>query len=277
MRIKTTARTVFFYAVMTFFGIVSILPFIWMISTSLKAREALYSIPIRWIPQDPSLEAYKAIFSLSTVNFFRALLNSFTVSILLTFIPLFTSAMAAFAFAKIEFRAKKLLFSAFLFTMMLPGTITMIPNFITLRNMGLLNTYTALVLPALCNAFAIFFMRQSIIAIHDSYLEAAIIDGASLFRVFWTVIIPLAKPVLFTMGLFNFMGSWNGFLWPLIILSDRKKWTLQLGLSNLGSNFYNYQHYLMAGAVISIIPILIVYLITQRYVEQGLSTGGLKG
>ncbi len=277
MRIRTTARTVFFYAVMTFFGIVSILPFIWMISTSLKAREALYSIPIRWIPQDPSLEAYKAIFTLSTVNFFRALLNSFTVSILLTFIPLFTSAMAAFAFAKIEFRAKKLLFSAFLFTMMLPGTITMIPNFITLRNMGLLNTYTALVLPALCNAFAIFFMRQSIIAIHDSYLEAAIIDGASLFRVFWTVIIPLAKPVLFTMGLFNFMGSWNGFLWPLIILSDRKKWTLQLGLSNLGSNFYNYQHYLMAGAVISIIPILIVYLITQRYVEQGLSTGGLKG
>jgi multiple sugar transport system permease protein len=277
MKARKTARTIVFYAVMTFFGVVSLLPFLWMISTSLKAREALYSIPIRWIPQDPSLEAYKAIFTLSTVNFLRALVNSFTVSILLTFIPLFTSAMAAFAFAKIEFRAKKILFSAFLFTMMLPGTITMIPNFITLRNMGLLNTYTALVLPALCNAFAIFFMRQSIIAIHDSYLEAAIIDGASLYRVFWTVIIPLAKPVLFTMGLFNFMGSWNGFLWPLIILSDRKKWTLQLGLSNLGSNFYNYQHYLMAGAVISIIPIVIVYLITQKYVEQGLSTGGLKG
>jgi multiple sugar transport system permease protein len=120
-------------------------------------------------------------------------------------------------------------------------------------------------------------MRQSFIAIHDSYLEAAIIDGASLYRVFWMVILPLAKPVLFTMGLFNFMGSWNGFLWPLIILSDRKKWTLQLGLSNLGSNFYNYQHYLMAGAVISIIPIIIVYLISQKYVEQGLASGGLKG
>ncbi len=277
MKTKTAIRKISYYTVMTFFGIASLLPFLWMISTSLKAREALYTIPIRWIPKDPSLEAYKAIFTLGTVNFMRALMNSFTVSILLTFIPLFTSAMAAFAFAKIEFKAKKLLFTAFLFTMMLPGTITMIPNFITLRNMGLLNTYTALVLPALSNAFAIFFMRQSFIAIHDSYLEAAIIDGASLYRVFWMVILPLAKPVLFTMGLFNFMGSWNGFLWPLIILSDRKKWTLQLGLSNLGSNFYNYQHYLMAGAVISIIPIVIVYLISQKYVEQGLASGGLKG
>ncbi len=277
MKTKTAIRKISYYAVMTFFGIAALLPFLWMISTSLKAREALYTIPIRWIPKDPSLEAYKAIFTLGTVNFMRALMNSFTVSILLTFIPLFTSAMAAFAFAKIEFKAKKLLFTAFLFTMMLPGTITMIPNFITLRNMGLLNTYTALVLPALSNAFAIFFMRQSFIAIHDSYLEAAIIDGASLYRVFWMVILPLAKPVLFTMGLFNFMGSWNGFLWPLIILSDRKKWTLQLGLSNLGSNFYNYQHYLMAGAVISIIPIIIVYLISQKYVEQGLASGGLKG
>lgn len=277
MKTKTAVRKISYYAVMTFFGIAALLPFLWMISTSLKAREALYTIPIRWIPKDPSLEAYKAIFTLGTVNFMRALMNSFTVSILLTFIPLFTSAMAAFAFAKIEFKAKKLLFTAFLFTMMLPGTITMIPNFITLRNMGLLNTYTALVLPALSNAFAIFFMRQSFIAIHDSYLEAAIIDGASLYRVFWMVVLPLAKPVLFTMGLFNFMGSWNGFLWPLIILSDRKKWTLQLGLSNLGSNFYNYQHYLMAGAVISIIPIIIVYLISQKYVEQGLASGGIKG
>ena len=277
MRTKVAIRKISYYAVMTFFGIAALLPFLWMISTSLKAREALYTIPIRWIPKDPSLEAYKAIFTLGTVNFLRALMNSFTVSILLTFIPLFTSAMAAFAFAKIEFKAKKLIFTAFLFTMMLPGTITMIPNFITLRNMGLLNTYTALVLPALSNAFAIFFMRQSFIAIHDSYLEAAIIDGASLYRVFWMVVLPLAKPVLFTMGLFNFMGSWNGFLWPLIILSDRRKWTLQLGLSNLGSNFYNYQHYLMAGAVISIIPIIIVYLISQRYVEQGLASGGLKG
>jgi multiple sugar transport system permease protein len=184
--------------------------------------------------------------------------------------------MAAFAFAKIEFRGKRVLFSTFLLTMMIPGTITMIPNFITLRLLGLLNTYTALVLPALSSSMGIFLMRQHFIKIQDEYLEAAIMDGASLYRLFFTIVLPLAKPVLFTMGLFNFMGAWNNFLWPLIILTQRKKWTLQLGLANLGSNFYNYQHYQMAGALISIIPIIIVYLISQRYVEQGLSTGGLK-
>lgn len=277
MKVKKTIKQLVFYLFMTFLGLLAIVPFLWMISTSLKVREALYTIPIRWIPLDPSLDAYRAIFNLSNINFFRGLINSFIVSILLTFIPLLTSAMAAFAFAKIEFKGKKLLFTAFLFTMMVPGTITMIPNFITLKTLHLLNTYMALLLPALCNAFAIFFMRQSFIAIHDSYLEAAIIDGASLYRVFITVILPLARPVLFTMGLFNFMGSWNGFLWPLIVLSDRHKWTLQLGLANLGSNFYNYQNYLMAGALISIVPIIIVYVITQKYVEKGLSTGGLKG
>ncbi|MFA7127291.1 MAG: carbohydrate ABC transporter permease [Bacilli bacterium] len=277
MKVKKTIKQLVFYLFMTFLGLLATVPFLWMISTSLKVREALYTIPIRWIPLDPSLDAYRAIFNLSNINFFRGLVNSFIVSILLTFIPLLTSAMAAFAFAKIEFKGKKLLFTAFLFTMMVPGTITMIPNFITLKTLHLLNTYMALLLPALCNAFAIFFMRQSFIAIHDSYLEAAIIDGASLYRVFITVILPLSRPVLFTMGLFNFMGSWNGFLWPLIVLSDRSKWTLQLGLANLGSNFYNFQNYLMAGALISIVPIIIVYLITQKYVEKGLSTGGLKG
>lgn len=272
-----TLRKVLFYLILTILAAAAVVPFLWMVSTSLKAREALYTIPIRWIPQEPSLDAYRAIFTLSTVNFFRALVNSFYVSILMTLIPLLTSAMAGFAFAKFQFRGKQVLFTAFLFTMMLPGTITMIPNFITLKTLGLLNTYAALVLPALCNAFAIFFMRQNMTAIHDSYLEAAVMDGASLYRVFITVILPLSRPVLFTMGLFNFMGAWNNFLWPLIVLTDRRKWTLQLGLANLGSNFYNYQHYLMAGALISIVPIIIVYLITQSYVEKGLASGGLKG
>ncbi|GAB6090762.1 carbohydrate ABC transporter permease [Spirochaeta dissipatitropha] len=267
----------FIYLFMTIFGIMALVPFVWMLSTSLKSREAIYTIPIRWIPQEPSLDAYRALFTLANLNFFRGLYNSFYVSALLTFIPLFTSAMAAFVFAKIEFKGRELLFQLFIATMMIPGVITMIPNFITLRSMGLLNTYSALVFPAMCNAFAIFFMRQTMIAIHDSYIEAAIMDGASLFRIFMHVIIPLSTPVLFTMGLFNFMGAWNSFLWPLIVLSDRSKWTLQLGLANLGSQFYNYQHYLMAGALVSIIPIIIVYLISQSYVERGLASGGVKG
>ncbi|MCK9548036.1 MAG: carbohydrate ABC transporter permease [Sphaerochaeta sp.] len=276
MKANRIVLRIVLYLFISFLALLSLLPFFWMVSTSLKAREAIYAIPIQWIPKEPSLEAYRAIFHLTNIDFVRGFINSVFVSVLLTLLPLLSSAMAAFAFAKIEFRGKRVLFSTFLLTMMIPGTITMIPNFITLRLLGLLNTYTALVLPALSSSMGIFLMRQHFIKIQDEYLEAAIMDGASLYRLFFTIVLPLAKPVLFTMGLFNFMGAWNNFLWPLIILTQRKKWTLQLGLANLGSNFYNYQHYQMAGALISIIPIIIVYLISQRYVEQGLSTGGLK-
>lgn len=277
MKIDSKSKQLIFYVVISLIALAALVPFLWMISTSFKAKEAIHTIPIRWIPKDPSTEAYTQIFKLSNVNFGRSIVNSFTVSIMLTIIPLLTSAMAAFAFAKLKFRGKDLLFSVFLFTMMLPGTITMIPNFISLKTMGLLNRYLALLLPALCNAFAIFFIRQNMMRISDVYIEAAMMDGSSLYRVFWMIMLPLSKPVLFTMGLFNFMGAWNNFLWPLIVLSDRSKWTLQLGLGNMGTQFGNYQHYLMAGSLISIIPIVIVYIIAQKYVEEGLSTGGLKG
>ncbi len=268
---------VLFYILLTSIAAAAIVPFLWMLSTSFKAKEAIHTIPIRWIPKDPSTEAYTKIFHLSNINFARSIFNSFEVSILLTIVPLLTAAMAAFAFAKLEFKGKNALFSLFLFTMMLPGTITMIPNFMILKSFRLLNTYTALLLPALCNAFAIFFIRQNMMRINNTYMEAAIMDGASLYRIFWTIMLPLSRPVLFTMGLFNFMGAWNTFLWPLIVLSDRSKWTLQLGLGNMGTQFGNYQHYLMAGSLISIIPIVIVYIIAQKYVEEGLATGGIKG
>lgn len=277
MTAKKKIGKIIFYIILTVVALAALVPLLWMISTSFKAREAIHTIPIRWIPKEPSIEAYKAIFSLTNINFGRSILNSFYVSIMLTILPLLSSAMAAFVFAKIEFKGREKLFSVFLITMMIPGTVTMIPNFIILKGLGLLGTYTALLLPALCNAFAIFFIRQNMIGIDNSYLEAATIDGASLYRVFVMVILPLSKPVLFTMGLFNFMGAWNSFLWPLIVLTNRKKWTLQLGLGNMGTQFGNYQHYLMAGALISIIPIVIVYIISQRYVEEGLATGGLKG
>lgn len=276
MKVNGKFSKIIFYLVISLIALAAIIPFLWMVSTSFKAREAIHTIPIRWIPEKPSIEAYTQIFKLSNVNFTRSIFNSFYVSIMLTIIPLVSSAMAAFAFAKLEFKGKDILFSLFLFTMMLPGTVTMIPNFITLKSMNLLNKYLALLLPALCNAFAIFFIRQNMKRISDVYIEAAMMDGASLYRVFGTIMLPLSKPVLFTMGLFNFMGAWNNFLWPLIVLSDRKKWTLQLGLGNMGTQFGNYQHYLMAGSLISILPIVLVYIIAQKYVEEGLSTGGLK-
>ncbi len=264
------------YVGISLVAFLAIVPFLWMIGTSLKAREATYTLPIRWIPERPTLEAYRAIFTLTNVNFLRATANSIVLSTLMTVLPLLSSAMAAYAFAKMEFPGRRLLFPAFLATMMIPGTVLMVPNYVLLKHLGLLDSYTGLLLPSLCSAFAIFFIRQFMATVDDSYAEAAIIDGAGPLRVFVAVMLPMTKPALMTMGLFNFMGAWNNYLWPLVVLTSRARWTLQLALGNMGTQFGNFHHYLMAGALVSLAPIVVVYLVTQRYVEQGLAIGGLK-
>ena len=269
-------RKIVFYLVISVVAFLVIIPFIWMISTSFKAREAIRTVPIRWIPERPSLEAYHDIFTMTNINFTRATINSLFLSALLTALPLLSAAMAAFAFAKIRFTGKRFLFPIFLATMMIPAAVLMVPNYVLLRYLALLDTYTALLLPSLCSAFAIFFIRQSMLSVDDAYLEAGIMDGASYGRLFFTIMLPLTKPALMTMGLFNFMGAWNSFLWPLVVLSSRDKWTLQLALGNMGRQFGNFHHYLMAGSLISLVPIVVVYLVSQKYVEQGLAIGGLK-
>ncbi len=269
-------RKTVFYIAISVVAFVVVVPFLWMLSTSFKAREAITTIPIRWIPQRPSLEAYRSIFAMSNINFARATLNSFYFSILMTVIPLLSAAMAAFAFAKIEFRAKRQLFPLFLATMMIPQAVLMVPNYVLLRYLHLLDTYVGLLIPSLCSAFAVFFLRQAMITVDNAYLEAGIMDGAGYGRIFFTIMLPLSKPALVTMGLFNFMGAWNNFLWPLVVLSSRTKWTLQLALGNMGTRFGNYYHYLMAGSLISLIPIVVVYILSQKFVEQGLAVGGLK-
>ncbi len=273
---RKVIRRAVFYILISAVAFAAVVPFLWMISTSFKAREATYTVPIRWIPERPSLEAYQAIFSLTNVNFLRATANSLYLSALLTVIPLLSAAMAAYAFAKIDFRGRQALFPVFLATMMIPGTVLMIPNYVLLRMVGLLNTYTGLLLPSLCGAFSVFFIRQFMLTVDDAYTEAAIIDGASWVRIFLQVMLPLTKPALMTIGLFNFMGAWNNFLWPLIVLSGRSRWTLQLAMGNMGNQFGNFHHYLMAGALVSLVPIVVVYLVSQKYVEQGLAVGGLK-
>ena len=269
-------RKIVFYILISVVALLVIVPFIWMISTSLKSREAINTVPIRWIPEKPSLEAYRDIFTMTNINFARATVNSLFLSALMTVLPLLASAMAAFAFAKINFTGKRVLFPFFLATMMIPAAVLMVPNYVLLRYLALLDSYTALLLPSLCSAFAIFFIRQAMLTVDDAYVEAGVMDGASYGRIFFTIMLPLAKPVLVTMGLFNFMGAWNNFLWPLVVLSSREKWTLQLALGNMGRQFGSFQHYLMAGALVSLVPIVLVYLVSQKYVDQGLAVGGLK-
>lgn len=187
-----------------------------------------------------------------------------------------SATMAAFVFAKLPFRGSGKLFGLYLATMMIPGTVTMVPNYIILRVLGLLDTYTGLVLPKLAYAFGVFLMRQSMLAVNDAYMESAFLDGATLARIFRSIMLPMVVPTLATMTLLSFMGSWNSYLWPLIVLTSTDKQTLQVVLGNMNGMYKNNEHVLMAGAVLTILPILVVYLISQKYVDQGISLGGLK-
>lgn len=270
-------KKILFYVVISILAFLVIMPFLWMISTSLKSREAIRTLPIRWIPKDPSLDAYKMIMNIPNFSFSRSVFNSFFLSIMSTFVSIFSAAMAAFIFAKVEFKGREKLFSLFLATMMIPGTVTMIPNYIILKNLHLLDTFTGLILPSVFNAFGVFLIRQNMVGINDAYCEAAFIDGASLAKIFFKIMLPLSKPVLAVQIFFTFAGAWNAYLWPLIVLSDPKKYTLQLALGTLNTRFGNFEHYTMAGSLIAIIPIVIVYILIQRYLDEGLTIGGIKG
>ena len=273
---RKTLRIALFYLMLLVIVLFTVLPFLWMLSSSFKGSEAIRTIPIRWIPEHPTLEGYQRVFNMQGFSFARSSLNSLVLAIACTVVAVGSAAMAAFVFAKLPFKGSNKLFGLYLATMMIPGTVTMVPNYIILRMLGLLDTYTGLILPSLANAFGVFLMRQSMMSVNDAYMESAYLDGASLYRIFFQIMLPMVMPTLSTMVLLSFMGSWNSYLWPLIVLTSTDKQTLQVVLGNMNGMYKNNEHVLMAGAVLTILPILIVYLVSQRYVDQGISLGGLK-
>jgi len=269
-------RNAAFYVMVVLMAALTLLPFLFMLSSSFKGSEAIRTIPIRWIPERPTLEGYIRVFNMPGFSFGRASLNSLFLALATTLVQVLSACMAAFVFAKLPFRGSDKLFGLYLATMMIPGTVTMVPNYIILRIMGLLDSYTGLILPALANAFGVFLMRQAMITVPDSYLESAMLDGASLYRVFFVILLPMVAPTFFTLVLLAFMGAWNSYLWPLIVLTSTGKQTLQVVLGNMNSMYRNNEHVLMAGAVLIILPILLVYVLSQRRVDSGIALGGLK-
>ncbi len=269
-------RNAAFYVMVVLMAALTLLPFLFMLSSSFKGSEAIRTIPIRWIPERPTLEGYIRVFNMPGFSFGRASLNSLFLALATTLVQVLSACMAAFVFAKLPFRGSDKLFGLYLATMMIPGTVTMVPNYIILRIMGLLDSYTGLILPALANAFGVFLMRQAMITVPDSYLESAMLDGASLYRVFFVILLPMVAPTFFTLVLLAFMGAWNSYLWPLIVLTSTGKQTLQVVLGNMNSMYRNNEHVLMAGAVLTILPILLVYVLSQRRVDSGIALGGLK-
>lgn len=264
-----------FYGVLILAALIMIIPFLWMLSTSLKGDEYVLSIPLQLIPRPLTSESYARLVEIYPIS--RMFFNSLFVAVISTAGQLIVSAMAAYAFARIEFRGRDALFVLYLATLMIPSQVTIIPLFILMRYLGWINTYPGLIAPGIFSAFGTFLLRQFFLSLPNDLEDAAYIDGASRWTVFWRIIMPLSKPALATLGVFAFMGSWNAFLWPLFIVRNEQLMTLPVGLSTLHGRWLTQWNLVMAGSVITVIPMLIVYLFAQRYFVRGVVLSGLKG
>ena len=275
MKFKRSLSTILFYLICIIIAFIAILPFLWMISTSLKSRGALMSIPIEWIPKNPSFDAYKKLFS--KFAFFRTVGNSLFISVTYTVVTLISASMAAFAFAKISFKRADLLLKIFLSTMMIPTQVTIIPLFVVMNRLSLVDTYSSVLLPSIFRPFAMFLLVQQMRTIPDDFLDAASIDGASIFSMYFKVALPLCAPTLATLSVTTFMESWNDYLWPLLMLTSQGKMTLPIALSTINGQYTTEYNVLMAGSLISMIPIVLIYIFAQKYFKNGMMAGGIKG
>ncbi|GIN59525.1 sugar ABC transporter permease [Lederbergia ruris] len=251
-------------------------PFIWMALSSLKSFEQIFAVPPVWIPDPFVWENFTN--SLAAMPFGKAYFNSFYISAIVVFCQLLTCSMAAYAFAKIKFPGSNVLFIGFLATMMVPMQVTLIPLYIIMDAIGWVNTHLSIIVPnALFNAFGVFLLRQFIMGIPKEMEEAAVVDGANPLFIFFKVILPLIKPALSAFGIFSFIGIWNNFIQPLTFLSDQDLFTVPLMLSTFKGLYVTDWPLMMAGATISVVPILIVYIFAQRQIIEGIALTGVKG
>jgi multiple sugar transport system permease protein len=264
------------YATLTILAITMIFPFYWMVSSSLKTEVEIFRVPPKWIPIPPMWSNYDYVFTV--VNFGLYTLNSMKLGILWTVGVVLSSSWAAYGFARVHFRGRQALFLITIAALMIPGQVTMIPLFLLMNRLGWVNTHYPLWVPAFFgSAFGIFLLRQYFMTIPQELLDAARIDGCSHFGIYWRVVMPLAKPALAALALLAFMGSWNNLLGPVIYLYDEPLFTLPIGLTRFQGMYVTYWAYTMAGGTLSVIPILILFLFTQKYFVQGVVLSGLSG
>lgn len=264
------------YMILSFGSILMVLPFLWMISTSLKDMGEVFLFPPRWIPQNPKWNNYLDIWSVLPFGFY--LRNSVLVAVLTVFGQLFSASLTGFALARLDFPGRNLFFVTVLATMMVPSHVTLIPVFVEMKYLGWVDTFLPLIFPAyLGRPFSIFLMRQFFMTLPRELEDAARIDGANPFQMYIRIFLPLAKPVIATLTVITFMWSWNDLMQPVIYLNSPEKFTLPVGLAFLRNEFYANWPLLMTGAFMSILPILIAYILAQKYFVEGIAMTGLKG
>jgi multiple sugar transport system permease protein len=252
----------------------ALFPLLWMVSVSFMQPGAASSYPPPLWPADATLQNYRDLFARANMGGY--LLNSLIVACGLTVTSVLFNVMAGYAFAKLQFSGRDALFKALLTALVIPGQVAMMPLFLMLKAMGLVNTWAGVIVPGMAGVFGIFLVRQYARSIPDALLEAARIDGASELRIFVLVVLPLLKPVLVTLAVFAFLGSWNDFMWPLIVLTDSTLHTAPVALASLSREHVQDSELMMAGSVVTIAPVLVLFLGLQRYYMQGLLVGGVK-
>jgi ABC-type glycerol-3-phosphate transport system permease component len=272
---RTLARSTL-YLVLIAAGILAMIPFVWMILASFKTAAEIRQFPPTFWPQEWTLSNYTTIIQdpkLPLLTFYK---NSLFIAGMNVIIVLFVSSLLGYIFSKFEFPGRNIIFWYILATMMIPAQVTMIPGYLILSEVGLLNNLWGLILPSAIDAFAIFLMRQFIMTVPNDLIYAARVDGASEFRIYWSVVLPQVKPALATLGMLTFMFNWNAYLWPLIVLTEQSKRTLPIILTWYSTQHSSQQNLVMAAAVLMVIPVLVIFALAQRWIVKGLTLTGVK-
>ncbi len=255
--------------------LLSLAPLLWMLSVSFMPVGGASRFPPPLLPSSITLDNYRALFDRIGMGGYFA--NSALVASAITLLSLLINTMAGYAFAKLRFAGRERIFKLLLAALVIPSQVAMLPLFLMLKQMGLVNSYAGVVVPGLASIFGIFLVRQYARSIPDELIEAARIDGAGEWRIFFRIVLPMLKPVLVTLAIFTFMGSWNDFMWPLIVLTDQTNYTLPVALASLSREHIQDVEMMMAGAVLTVLPVLLLFLMLQRYYIQGLLLGSVKG
>lgn len=254
---------------------VALLPLAWMVSASLMPAGEANLYPPRFLPTRVTFEHYVALFE--RLHLGRYLLNSTVIAIAVTAISLVVNSMAGYAFAKLRFRGRDRIFGFLAAGLVIPVQVGMLPLFLMLRELGLINNYSGVIIPTMASIFGIFLIRQYTLSVPDDLIDAARVDGASELRIYRSIIIPVIKPILATLAIWTFLSTWNDFMWPLIVLSDDAMYTLPVALANLSGERVEDAELMMAGSVLTLLPVMLVFLFLQRYYMEGITLGSVKG
>ena len=278
MKVQSTSykiSRVVLYVVLIALAVLMLIPFAWMLSASLKLDKDVFLFPIKWIPENPRWANYVDIWT--KIPLAKFVLNTTKLTIIVTILQLFTSSFAAYAFAKLKFKHRDLLFLAYVSTIAMPWQVYMVPQFIMMRSMGMNDSHMAIICLQAFSAFGVFMMRQVYQGIPDELCEAARIDGMNEYQIWYKIMLPLSKPALSTLTIFTFVSTWNDFLGPMIYLKTEAKKTLQIGLRMFISQYSSEYGLIMAASVLSLIPVLVVFLSLQKYFVEGIAATGVKG